>query len=402
VWAILTSLTWTPAAARDLDPVAAVARLTEQVAANPQDYALVLELAWMEFQAGSYDDALVHYRRAVALSDGGWTPRLGEAWCLVRLGAPEARSAVAALEQEQPDSAAVAELVAALPPRPRWRARVTAHATSLAEASGPLGSGGLQLQVASPAAPVSGDVTVDLVGYWADPGAASLSEDERARYGGDFGPGPGGDSETGPGFGGSPAPSPQGPWVPGSDGTGASGAVWGRLRGTVGPLLASGVAGVLFETLGGAPGLVVGSRASLSGPVTPTVEVSWARPPATDLDRMRVGTTLWIPVGSVAFQPGGAVQLGDSAILPSGELTVFVTRPRWAAWIGGRVGTELHTVELLFPSMVRWPDPVDGVGYAGLRLGALDHLWGSLAGTTHVLSGGRLVPGLSLSLDTPL
>jgi len=52
----------------------------------PQDYALVLELAWLEFQAGRYAEAERRYRAASALSRGSRDARLGLGWALAYLG----------------------------------------------------------------------------------------------------------------------------------------------------------------------------------------------------------------------------------------------------------------------------------------------------------------------------
>ncbi|MCB9678626.1 MAG: tetratricopeptide repeat protein [Alphaproteobacteria bacterium] len=387
------------------DPDVAMARLAPLVEQYPQDFALVLELAWAEFRAGAYEAALVHYRQASDLSGGAWDARLGEAWCLVRLKRSDARRAAEALRDERPADSGVQRLLAALPTP--WRAHFTVGANGLAATDGPDASGTVRVRLTTPGTRVWGDLTVGGIGYVAGDSVAPGQGGSTARNGsgnGQGGSGGNGQGGTGggTGVGSPPVATVQGPWVPGADELGASAEGWLRVHFRPGPITVMGVAGVLTETTGGKAGFAAGSRVTVGRRFRGALEGSWTRPPASELDLYRLSPSLWLPLGSLVVQPAGAAQLGGGAFLPSGELTVFLVRPGWALWAGGRVGTELHATELVFPSTVRWPEPVDGVGFGGLRLGRLDRTWVSIAGTGHVLAGGSVVPGVALDLETPL
>ena len=60
----------------------AISELTPLADEYPQDYALSLQLAWLNFSAGDYQTAEAHYRRSMELSGGGAESRLGLAWSL--------------------------------------------------------------------------------------------------------------------------------------------------------------------------------------------------------------------------------------------------------------------------------------------------------------------------------
>jgi hypothetical protein len=83
----------------------------------PQDYALVLELAWVEFQARRYAEAARHYRTAVSLSLGARDARLGLGWSLAYLGrCDEARVELHAARALDPSDARAREGLEACAP----------------------------------------------------------------------------------------------------------------------------------------------------------------------------------------------------------------------------------------------------------------------------------------------
>jgi tetratricopeptide (TPR) repeat protein len=73
----------------------AAAELSAILADYPQDYALVIELAWLRFQAGQYQDAERGYREAIRRSPAALDAHLGLGWSLARQGrCPEALSSI--------------------------------------------------------------------------------------------------------------------------------------------------------------------------------------------------------------------------------------------------------------------------------------------------------------------
>lgn len=89
---------------------AAAAELAALVETYPQDYPLQLQIAWLQFQAGRYDQAERAYRRALDLSGGALDPTLGLGWTLLRLGrTDEARAYFDQVLARDPDNASAAE-----------------------------------------------------------------------------------------------------------------------------------------------------------------------------------------------------------------------------------------------------------------------------------------------------
>lgn len=68
------------------DLAAAADLLATLVPEYPEDFALILQLAWTEFRAARLEAAEGHYRLALAISDSSLPARLGLAWTAQRLG----------------------------------------------------------------------------------------------------------------------------------------------------------------------------------------------------------------------------------------------------------------------------------------------------------------------------
>ena len=64
----------------------AISELTPLAEHYPQDYKVRLQLAWLHFRAGRYAEALPHYEKAYALSNGALDPTLGLGWTHAKLG----------------------------------------------------------------------------------------------------------------------------------------------------------------------------------------------------------------------------------------------------------------------------------------------------------------------------
>ena len=97
---------WTQAASLEADglPDEAAAALEPLVAAYPQDYALLVRLGWLHFQAGAWEAASRRYGDALALNPESWDARLGLAWTAQRAGRrSEAAGRFAALTRERPE-----------------------------------------------------------------------------------------------------------------------------------------------------------------------------------------------------------------------------------------------------------------------------------------------------------
>src|SRR5579871_2504791 len=69
------------------EELAAAAReLSELLTHYPQDVDIPLQLAWIFYRAGRYEDALGSYHLALSRGAGGGEAELGVAWMLFRLG----------------------------------------------------------------------------------------------------------------------------------------------------------------------------------------------------------------------------------------------------------------------------------------------------------------------------
>lgn len=80
----------------------ALAILRDAEAKYPEDYALSLQIGWVSFRAGLWEDAEVAYARAAQLSHGAYDARLGLAWTRAKRGQCD-RAAFAALSAERPE-----------------------------------------------------------------------------------------------------------------------------------------------------------------------------------------------------------------------------------------------------------------------------------------------------------
>ena len=82
----------------------AIAELAPLKRKHPDDYALSLQLAWLHYQAGDYENAALDYRRASEISRGSEEARLGLAWSLLQLGsAEEAATIFRSILEQTPD-----------------------------------------------------------------------------------------------------------------------------------------------------------------------------------------------------------------------------------------------------------------------------------------------------------
>src|ERR1700712_2609439 len=65
---------------------AATSALSALLLRYPQDVDIPLQLAWLQFRAGSYSQALSTYQMALTRSTAGGEAELGLGWTLVKLG----------------------------------------------------------------------------------------------------------------------------------------------------------------------------------------------------------------------------------------------------------------------------------------------------------------------------
>lgn len=91
----------------------AIAELESLLDAYPQDYALILQLGWFNFEASNYDEAEVYYHRAIELSGGSFEGRLGLGWTLLRQERyDEAETLLEQLGDFAPDNTSVQQALA--------------------------------------------------------------------------------------------------------------------------------------------------------------------------------------------------------------------------------------------------------------------------------------------------
>lgn len=328
---------------------AAAARVLEDALPEyPQDYALVLQAAWMRFLAGHYRRAAGHYRRAIELSGGSIDSRLGLTWSLLYDGhKSEAVAELEALSAEHPADPDVRVALQTARNRSPVRVAPWASATGHVYADHPdleRGIGthlGLSMSVREHALFAASYafawITTDAVGVSTSAGQ---------------GPGPGGPDGTDP--------------VDGTDagsmgqmgGMGSPGRVRGegilqhQVHASAGATWPIAGAVLQYGYLHGATLLpdihAIGTSARYSPYGDIGLDVSLTL--GTEAPVPRIAPSWRIPIAHhVWLRPAAALQVVDGDALPVGMLTVGLRGKPGTVWVGGKYGRERNPAYLDVP-----------------------------------------------------
>jgi len=327
------------------DTVAAAAALQPLEQQYAQDYTLQIRLAWLRYDMGDYADAETTYRRVMVLSPESRDARSGLAWTLLKRGNCEAAQIhfKALLASKPDDELALAGAAHCEEPSP-VRGTPSVSLTGHAYQDNPLKSGAMGLTVAAPLRLMQHwllNLTYRYTNFWTVQGQGYDDgiEQHEAHLA-----------------------------------SGVSFDSWGLMghysfatedTGTVGDAHIMGLS-ARFSPWGDIN--LEGSVSIYDDMTVGRAAVSWRLPLASWFS-LTPGFHL-----QVANAEDGHVLLDETTdVLPGGSLTATFHGARWAAWAGGKFGTEVRPAYLAgTPSVYNTYDQLTGGLWAGASVALVD------------------------------
>lgn len=337
------------------------------------DANIALQQGWQEFQAGSYEQALAHYRQSLSQHEASGDAELGLGWSLQRLGrCDEARPHFEAVLRQRPgDEGGLQGLKMCPPPRPLVPT-IEADQGLYVYANHP---------TRSLASATAGRLSGWIYAHWL------LGATYRFTYI-------------------TPKQAATGSWLQHEGYATAAyasrlfgvslhyGLLHGALNQPTDYAQTSHHFGFSARYSPYGDGMFAFAASLFPGEPTVRGELSW---------RLPIG-------GNFSVKPRFALQWSDRGFMPNGAFTIAYDHPRFGLYAGGKFGSELHPAYLTYDIIYNNPERIDfgiwagawvrpGAGFTLSLSYALDHLLTDATSTTAISASEANYLTLSLSKE---